>query len=363
MRILVLANYDLGLYNFRKELLQKLVDMGHEVYISLPYGEKVELLKKMGCQYIETHLERHGINFLTEIKLMKFYSIVMKKIKPDVILSYTIKPNLYGGIVASWLRIPYIVNVTGLGTAVEHNGILQKIVLILYKYAFRKANCIFVQNEVNKQFLTEKHIEPDKLRLIPGSGVNLTQFQVLDYPDKRSFEFVFISRIMKEKGIEHYLEAAEYINKKYPNTKFHVCGFCEEEYEARLSELHKNGVIVYHGMVSDIKGIMKKSCCTIHPTYYPEGLSNVLLESCACGRPIITTDRSGCCEVVDDGVNGYMIKQKDTKSLIDAIEKFINLPYNKKIEMGLNGRKKVENEFDRNIVIEAYLDEIRKINR
>ena len=159
---------------------------------------------------------------------------------------------------------------------------------------------------------------------------------------------------MKEKGIDQYLEAAKYIRNKYPNTRFHICGFCEEDYEDILKEYQNQGIIIYHGLLDDVRKILKITHCTIHPTYYPEGMSNVLLESCACARPIITTDRSGCKEIVDDGINGYIIKQKDSNDLIDKIEKFLNLDYEDKKLMGLYARNKVESEFDRNIVVNIY---------
>lgn len=360
-KILILVNHYVVIYNFRKEIVQRLIRDGFEVWLSCPMGDRIDELKAMGCKYVEAEIERHGMNVVTELKLIGYYKKVMKDIEPDAVLSYTIKPNLYGGMAAASLGIPYIANITGLGTAVEHDGIVQKITLLLYKYAFRKVNCVFVQNEENKQFFIDNKIAANKLRLIPGSGVNLDQFHVLDYPPEDEINFVFISRIMKEKGIEQYLEASEYIKSRYPKTQFHICGFCEEAYEERLNELQKKGTIIYHGMVRDVAEVLKNCCCTIHPTYYPEGMSNVLLESSACGRPIITTDRSGCREVVEDGVTGYMIKQKDTRSLINTIEKFIALPYKDKKQMGLNGRKKVEKEFDRRIVVEAYVDEIGKV--
>ena len=194
-----------------------------------------------------------------------------------------------------------------------------------------------------------------------GSGVNLSRFVPIEYPSDKTVEFAFISRIMKEKGVDQYLEAAEYIRKKYPNTVFHVCGFCEQAYEERLKDLHDRGVIVYHGMVRDIKTVLKDIHCTIHPTYYPEGISNVLLESSACARPIITTNRSGCREVIDDGVNGFIVNQKDSKDLIEKTEKFLSLSWEERKNMGLAGRAKVEREFDRQIVVEKYCDELKNV--
>lgn len=356
-KILILVNDANWLYKLRKEVIFALLEEGFKIYLSTPNGTILNEFTKRGCIIIETKLDRRGLNPISDLQLLLKYKEIIKTIQPDVVLSYTIKPNIYGGIVASKYKKKYIANITGLGTAVENEGVLQKIAIVLYKIAFRNINCVFMQNSENFKFFRNHNIAKDKLKLIPGSGVNLNEYQILEYP-KGNTEFVFISRIMKEKGIDYYLEAAEYIHKKNPEIKFHVCGFCEEEYETRLNSLEKDGIIQYHGMVDDIREVLKVTCATIHPTYYPEGISNVLLESAACARPIITTDRSGCREVVDDGVNGYVIKQRDTRNLIEAIEKFIDMTYEEKVAMGLNGRRKVELEFDRKIVVEKYLEEI-----
>lgn len=359
-KVLILVNHDVVIYNFRKELVERLLNDQYEVYISSPYGERIDSLVEIGCKYIETSIKRHGTNIIEELKLLFNYKRIIRKLEPDIVLSYTIKPNIYGGIACKLLKIPYIANITGLGTAVESEGIMQRISIILYKLAFKKVTCVFFQNEENRKFFIDNNIAVNKQRLIPGSGVNLNHFNVLEYPPDKIVEFAFISRIMKEKGIEQYLKAAEFIRDKYPNTRFHICGFCEEAYESKLQTLHERGIINYHGMQRDVRKILAKTHCTIHPTYYPEGMSNVLLESAACGRPIITTNRSGCREIVDDGVNGYIVEQQNVQDLIEKIEKFIKLSYDEKKNMGLAGRKKVEIQFDREIVVEAYMNEIDK---
>ncbi|AFA48880.1 glycosyltransferase family 4 protein [Acetobacterium woodii] len=359
-KILILVNHDLVIYNFRKELVERLIKDGYLVYISSPYGERIEDLIVMGCQYIETVIDRHGTNIIADLKLLLYYKKIIKEIKPNVVLTYTIKPNIYGGIACRIQKTPYIANITGLGSAVENAGIMQKMTTILYKIAFKRINYVFFQNTENRQFFIDRNIATGKHELIPGSGVNLNQFYVLEYPLGETIEFVFISRIMKEKGIDQYIEAAKHIRNKYPNSRFHICGFCEENYEEQLKKLQDEGIICYHGMLRDVRILLKKTHCTIHPTYYPEGMSNVLLESAACGRPIITTDRSGCREIVDDGVTGYVVKPKNSQDLIEKIEQFLELSYHAKIKMGLAGREKVENEFDREIVIKAYIDKIEK---
>lgn len=362
-KVIILTNHHAYTYNFRKEIIQELIDKEYKVYIVLPYGEKVELLKKMGCEFIDVPLDRRGMNPITDFKLFLNYRKIIKKIRPNAVISYTIKPNIYGGMVCRILDIPYIANITGLGSAIENQGFMQKILVRLYRISFKKISCIFFQNTENLNFFQKHKICTRKSRLIPGSGVNTKYFHLLDYPSDETIEFAFISRIMKEKGVDQYIEAAQYIRKKYPNTRFHVLGFCEEAYENKLEELQKSGIIQYHGMQSDVREYHKIAHCIIHPTYYPEGMSNVLLESAASGRPVITTNRSGCREIVDDGVNGYIVEQQNSQDLIEKIEKFIELRHEEKKKMGLAGRAKVEKEFDRQIVVEAYMEEIEKIKR
>lgn len=359
-KILILANNDIGLYKFRKELIEELVK-DNEVFISLPGGEFVKDLVNIGCIFINTKINRRSTNPFADLKLMVDYKKIFREVKPDVVLSYTIKPNIYGGIICRITKTPYISNITGLGTALENSGFLQNVTILLYKLALKKARCVFFQNRENADFMNRKSIIRGKQRIIPGSGVNLDCFKILDYPNDKNTNFLFISRIMKEKGIEQYIETAKYISKKYPFTRFHVCGFCEEDYEEILEDLQKRGIIIYHGMVRDVREVLKETHCTIHPSYYPEGMSNVLLESAACGRPIITTNRSGCKEIVDDGINGYLVEQMNTQDLIEKVEKFINLSFDEKMQMGLAGRSKVEKEFDRQIVINAYFEELKSI--
>lgn len=355
-KVLFLVNHDVVIYNFRLELVERLLADGHQVVISSPYGERIDDLVALGCEYHDITMDRHGMNPLKEFKLIKLYKKLLIEVKPDIVFSYTIKPNIYGAIACRKYGISCVTNITGLGTAVENAGIKQKITVALYKYAFTDVKKVFFQNTENQQFFIDHKIAIGKHDLLPGSGVNLDRFPLLPYPQGNEIHFAFISRIMKEKGIDQYLEAAQVIKAKYPYTVFHVCGFCEEAYENRLKELMDEGTIVYHGMIRDVKEFLKGIHCVVHPTYYPEGISNVLLEACACGRPIITTDRAGCREVVEDGINGYMIPQKNTEALVKSIERFI--ASDKKKQMGEYGRIKVEKEFDRNIVVDKYCKEL-----
>lgn len=359
-KVLFLVNHDVVIYNFRLEIVERLLADGHQVVISSPYGERIDALVELGCEYRTIEMSRHGMNPLQELKLLNTYIRLIKEVEPDIVLTFTIKPNVYGGMACAMLGVPYVVNITGLGTAVENGGLVQKITVMLYRLALPKVQRVFFQNEENRQFFVDRKLAVAKHGMLPGSGVNLQRFSPLEYPGDETTEFVFISRIMKEKGVDQYLEAAEYIRAKYPNTRFHVCGFCEQAYEQRLKELHEKGIIHYHGMVRDVRKVIAQTHCTIHPTYYPEGLSNVLLESAACARPLITTDRSGCREVIDNGSNGFIVRQQDTADLIEKIEAFLELSWEQRRDMGRAGREKIEKEFDRQIVVEKYLEEVSK---
>lgn len=361
MKVLVLANRDFVLYNFRVELLERLLAEKNEVYICLPDGPKVKFMTSMGCKFIPVVIDKRGTNPIKDMKLINSYKKIFKDIKPDIILTYTTKVCIYGGIVASKMNIPYLMNVSGLGTAVEQPGILQPLMISLYRKAAKKAKCVFFQNEQNKDFFIEHKMYSGHYKMIPGSGVNLSKWTYMEYPDdENGIHFLFIARIIKEKGIEEYLACAETIKEKYPNAVFHVLGPCDGEYKEMLDNYEAKDIIKYHGEVSDTSEYLKYAHCTIHPSYYPEGISNVLLESEASGRPVITTDRPGCRETVDDGVTGFCFETKNTQQLIDAVDKFMKMSNKERQQMGKNARLKMEQEFDRNIVVNAYMEELQQ---
>jgi galacturonosyltransferase len=332
-KVLILTNYDVGLYNFRRELLERLINEGHDVYISLPYGPRVDDLTKLGCNFIETSIDRRGANPFKDLRLLLFYRKTIKDINPDIILSYTIKPNVYGGIVCRFMKIPYVCNITGLGTAMEQKGIMQKFTLFLYKISLKKAQRVFFQNKENMDFFILNGITIDKFTLLPGSGVNLSFFEALQYPVNNTVSFVFVGRIMKAKGVDEYFAAAQAIRKMYPDTRFHICGFCEQDYDSEMKNLQENSDIIYHGSIDNIRDFLRDMHCTIQPSHH-EGMSNTLLESAASARPVIATDIPGCREAVDDGLNGYLYIKGDSSKLIERIEQFLALSWEQKSEMG-----------------------------
>ncbi len=357
-KIVIITNYDIGLYNFRRELLEKLLQEGHVVTILLPDGEKVKDMQIMGCIFEELEINRRGKNIIQDFKL--FVGIVRKlmRIKPDIVLTYTVKPNIYGGMAARLLHIPYIANITGLGSALENSGLLQKITLRMYRTALKRAVCVFCQNKENLKFIKNRKVTRAKVRLLPGSGVNLRQYSLMEYPPDTGLKFVFVSRVMEEKGINEYIEAAKVIKQKYSDTQFHICGFCEEEFVERLEKLQREGIIEYHGMVRDIRQVLKDVHCVVLPSYH-EGMSNALLEAAATGRPLIASDIPGCRECFKDREGGLLIKPKDAIDLERKIEEFIEIPYDEKKKMGLAARSLVEQHFNRDEVVDTYMKEIR----
>ena len=359
-KIMIICNSLVGLMSFRKELLEKLIEEKYEVQVVAPEHKFSKDLKSMGIKFIPVEMESRGTNPIKDLKIINTYKKILKEERPNTVLTYTIKPNAYAGYVCGKLGIPYIANVTGLGTAVEQPGLLQIITLFLYRMGLKKAKCVFFQNKDNQEFMIKHNVVKNNYKLIPGSGVNLKHHFYMEYPKDKVIKFLFISRILYEKGIDEYLECAKYIKEKYPNTEFHILGKCDNEnYSKKIKKLEDENIVIYHGQVDDVRKYHKISNCTIHPSFYPEGMSNVLLESCAAGRPIITTNRPGCKEIVEDGINGYLINCQDTQALKEKVEKFINLSNKERKQMGLNGRKKVEKEFDRNIVIDTYIEEMR----
>lgn len=358
-KILILGNSHLVVFGFRGELIERLVADGHDVVVCFPngpFGEGEESAKQYGCRFIENKIDRRGTKPLREVTLLKNYYTLIKKEQPDVVLAYTVKPDVYGGIVCRLLGIPFIPNITGLGKALDEGGVVQKITIELYKRAVAKAECVFFQNDSDKAFFDTNKIRYKKGIILPGSGVNLEKFKPLPYPNESEpIRFIYIARVMKAKGIEQYFEAAQLIKKQYPNAEFHICGYCEEDYKDILEQKNASGEVIYHGLVNDVTAFVKDCHCIVLPSFHPEGISNVLLEGAACARPLITTDHPGCRETVEDGVTGFIVRQRDSNDLASKMKYFIELPHEKKAEMGIAGRRKIEKEFDRNIVVENYM--------
>lgn len=354
MRVMILANFDVGLYQFRKELIEELLKE-NEVIISLPYGELVEPLKKMGCKFIDTPVDRRGINPATDLKLLNEYRRLLKVENPDLVITYTIKSNVYGGLVCRLAHIPYAVNITGLGTAFENGGLLKKIVTVMNKVACKKAKVVFFENEENRRiFIREKIVKEPQTHRLNGAGVNLDKYQVTEYPEGEKIKFLFMGRVMAEKGVHELFEAMKKLVAEGINCELDVLGGYEEDYKEAIRKYEDEGWLHYHGYQKDVRPFIEACHCFVLPSWH-EGMANTNLESAASGRPVITSCIPGCMEAVVDGKTGYLSERKNAEDLYKVMKKFAELPYEERKAMGLAGRKHMEEVFDKKKVVEETI--------
>ena len=366
--IALLTNNDDDVYCFRKELIEELLNEGYEMLISCPDGPKFELMKDIQFRYDNPEIDRRGTNVIADGKLFLHYRKLFKKERPDIVLTYTAKPNVYASVAARTLGIPYINNVTGIGSVVNMKGLKKTFILRLFKFAYRSASCVMFQNATNMKLAVESGMIKGDYKLIPGSGVDLSRYPIQNYPDGgngktgETIVFNYIGRVLHDKGVDDYIEAAKRIKRNYTNTEFNMLGFIEpteNHYEEDLRILGEQGIINYRGSQKDVKPWIARAHAIIHPSTYGEGMSNVLLENASSGRFLITTDNPGCQETVVDGKSGFIYHGGDIDALVKTIEKFLAMNNETRKEMGLAGRKHVEDNFSRDIVVAAYKEKIK----
>ena len=357
MKILILANNDVGLYKFRKELIQELIRQGNRVVVSLPDGELVPDIRKLGVKVILTDVDRRGINPLTDLKLLIRYFRMEVTLKPDLVITYTIKPNVYGGIVSRFLHIPYAENITGLGTTFQTENLVKKLVCFLYKISSKRAKVVFFENEENKQTFLDNHLIRDEQACkLNGAGVNLDEYPYTEYPDENEpIRFLFIGRVMKEKGVDELFEAARRIKKEYPDVFFDIVGPMEDEYSSVIEKLEEDGIITYYGYQKDVRPFIARCHCFVLPSWH-EGMANTLLEAGAMGRPLITSRIHGCMEAVVEEESGFLCEKKNTNSLYQRMNDFISLPYILQKKMGEKEVNNIKSIFDKKKIVEMTVE-------
>lgn len=375
--IALVTNNDDDVYCFRLELILAILASGYRMLISCPNGPKFEVMEETGLKkgkafiYDDPSIDRRGTNVINDGKLIMHYHKIFKTYRPAVILAYTAKPNVYASLAAYRMGIPVINNVTGLGSVVNKSRLKKLLIMTLFKIVYQRSSCIMFQNSTNMKMAEKLGWIKGDCRLIPGSGVALERYPVQDYPDGGNgiegepVVFNYIGRILHDKGVDDYIEAAKRIKKKYPRTEFNMLGFIEpteEHYITELKDLEKQGIVLYRGSQKDVRPWIKRAHAIIHPSTYGEGMSNVLLENASSGRLIITTDNPGCQETVNDGISGFIYHGGDMEQLTQKIEIVVRDLNNKdRKQMGFMGRKKVEMEFNRDVVIQTYLSKIREL--
>lgn len=363
-KILILANEAATIYNFRLELLARLIMENFEVIISVPFSDKNAEFIKMGCRVDQIKVSKTGTNPFIELALIRSYLKQIERLNPDLVLTYTAKPNIYGSLACQKLKVPYINNVTGLGSMLQDEHLIKRLMLVLQKKAYQKSRCVFFQNAANLRYFKDQKIVGENTALIPGSGVNLKKHQLEPYPkEQHTVRFVLLTRVRRDKGFDELFAAVKAVSAKTDRAEFHLAGWYEDvSYKEKIAEMSKNYPLIYHGDLShaQVHALLANSHCLVHPSHH-EGMSNVILEAAATGRPCLASDIPGCQEAVDDGATGFLFEVRSSRSLTEALLKFIDLSHEKKVDMGLAGRKKMEQEFDRSIVVDAYMEEILKL--
>lgn len=358
-KLLVITNHSYMLWRFRKELLQGL-QKEYEVTISTPFVGHEEDFAQLGFKMVETDVDRRGINPVTDLKLFRNYRSLIKTEEPDLVITYSIKPNIYAGIVCRMKKIPYCANVQGLGTAFQKKGIAQ-IATMLYRAALRNAKVVFFENEENARIFREKKITPkEQQKVLPGAGINLEYYELQPYPENDKVRFLYLGRIMKEKGIDELFAAVRKLYKEYEG-KFvlDLVGFFEDEYKSQVEGLEKDRIAVFHGFQEEPRPFYAKADCVVLPSYH-EGLSNVLLEAAATGRAIITSNIPGCRETVEHGKSGLLCQVKDADSLLSQMRHYMEMSQEERKEMGLCGRSFVEERFEKEMVVKMTVSKIEK---
>lgn len=357
MKILIITNHSYMLFRFRRELIAAL-QKEHEVILGMPFVGHEEDFLAMGLRCINTDMDRRGINPKTDLKLFRTYRRLLKTERPDMVITYSIKPNIYAGLACSMAGIPFCVNVQGLGTAFQRKELAQ-VATVLYRAALKKARVVFFENEGNAQaFIDRKVLPRKKITVLPGAGINLEQYPLMPYPQNDRVHFLYLGRIMKEKGVDELFSAMRRLHDEMGDrVTLDLVGFFDEDYEAEVNALVADGVAVFHGFQTEPKPYYTAADCVVMPSYH-EGLSNVLLEAAATGRPVITCDIHGCKEVVDPDVSGLLCRVKDADDLYQKMRQMAALSRGERENMGLAARKKVELEFEKGMVVEKTIHAI-----
>ena len=367
-KIIININTAWNLFNFRASLIRKLISSGYEVIALAPKDRYVEQLESLGCRFIDLEMDNKGKNPLQDLKLIWSYVRILKTEKPDLCLFYTVKPNIYGSLASSLCGIPFINNVSGLGSVFIQGGWLKILICLFYKLSFKKSNKVFFQNRDDLKFFCEKKLVKYELTdVLPGSGIDLQRFRPVVKKIFKStnspFRFILISRMLKDKGVIEYVMAAQLLKKSNIHAEFCLLGFLDVQNPGAISRQQMKdwtdqGFVNYLGESEDVREHIQLADCVVLPSYR-EGTPRSLLEAAAMGKPIITTNVVGCKEVVENRVNGLLCEEKNMQNLACKMKEMVSLSDAQRNLMGKMGRLKMEKDFDENIVINKYLEVIK----
>ncbi len=366
LNIAFVANTSWYLYNLRKGVIEAMINQGHQVSIITEKDNFTQELIDLGCVFVSLRIDDKGTSFIQDTTFYLFLSKLFKSKKYDIIFNHTIKPNIYGSIAARRNQIPAIAVVSGLGRSFLKKNWLYYISSFLYKTAARAAHQVWFVNSEDKAVFEGWGIQATKLKKLAGEGVNTDYFKPQKKENNGTIKFIMTSRLIWEKGVMIYIEAAKKIQQKYPNTEFLLLGFADDRDTNRIplstiQAAEQQKIISFHGFKHDVRPYIQESDCFVLPSYYAEGLPRSLLEAAAMAKPIITTDNVGCREIVKDNENGFLCQPKSVDDLIQKIEKFILLDDERKKIMGAKGREIVVNDFNEKNIISSYLDALNYV--
>ena len=356
----MVLNTSWNIYNFRMSLIRALISEGHEVHTIAPKDDFTPLLEAEGCRHHNVRMDSRGANPIKDSALIAELFFIYRNIRPEIILQYTIKPNIYGTLAAAMLKIPVINNVCGLGTVFLKDNLVSAIAIWLYRISFRFAHKVFFQNpEDLKLFVNKKMVRPEAVDLVPGSGIDLNRFQIMPFKRNETFTFLLISRLITDKGILDYIEAVKSLKKEGFQARFQILGAIDPEHKRGIKvdlirQWTENHVIEYLGTTVDVRKYIQRADCVVLPSYR-EGTPRTLLEAASSGKPIIATDVPGCSHVVVDQYNGFLCRMKDSSDLAAKMRQLSVCKDEELAQLGRNGRLKMEAEYDENLVINKYL--------
>jgi len=364
----MVLNTSWNIYNFRMNFISSLLAQGHEVHTVAPLDDYTHFLTEAGCIHHPVRMDSRGANPIKDTALIIELWSIYRKVRPDIILHYTIKPNVYGSLAAGMLGIPTINNVCGLGTVFLKDNLISAIAILLYKVSFRFASKVFFQNPDDLSlFLDKKLVASEKAELIPGSGIDLNRFQPVAFRRNSSFTFLLISRLITDKGVLEYIKAVKQLRSEGINARFQILGAKDPKHKRgiklkTIDEWIKTGTIEYLGTTSDVRRFIHQADCIVLPSYR-EGTPRTLLEAASSSKPIIATDVPGCHQVVRDRFNGLLCQLKNPEDLAQKMVAMANFDDATIKKFGENGRQKMEEEFDERVVINKYITAIDSLRR
>jgi glycosyltransferase involved in cell wall biosynthesis len=366
MKIAIVLNTSWNIYNFRMNFVRELIALGHEVHTIAPVDEYTKHLTEAGCKHHPVKMDSRGANPIKDSALILELYLIYRKIRPEVILHYTIKPNVYGTLAATLLKIPVINNVCGLGTVFLKNNFVSAIAIFLYRISFRFANKVFFQNSDDLNLFINKNLVSAKAAdLVPGSGIDLKKFHPTEFRRNAKFTFLLISRLITDKGVLEYIEAVKKLRVAGLDARFQVLGAKDPQHKRGIKveiidEWIATKTIEYLGTTNDVRKHIHQADCIVLPSYR-EGTPHTLLEAASSSKPIIATDVPGCNHVVIDQFNGLLCRLKDADDLAIKMKQIAGYEDETLKLLGCNGRLKMEAEYDESLVINKYLHALVQI--